>query len=443
MKRFIILCVIFFTWVQTVQAGGFQIGEMATRSAGMGSAFTAVADDASAAWHNPAGVAFTTGSQIMVGGDGIIIPALKYSSNASTKGVGGAPISAIANSKSKSLFVPHGYYTFMDDSSKLGASISINAPFGLETDWPTAAPFANKNTYSRIQMVNINPSVIFKLSDRISIAGGFSYAYAKNVDLNNTVQRLNGNGDGWGGNAAVFFKGDGFNLGVSYRSRIKVDINGTATAVSGGALASAPFGGTSSGAKTKITLPDMVNVGLAWMPNEDWTLSLDVDWVNWKTFDSINIAYLSGAYRGAVGGLGTAAAGGAPAAIGAAIVAQAGKTTLPQNWNATVAIRVGAEWKYNPQMRARFGYVYDPTPIEDAAFSPGIPGNDRHIFSVGYGYDLNAKTTIDLAYAFVYFVKRNQTLSPVGPAVGAPDTVKNGQYKSTVHIVAASLNYRF
>ena len=88
-------------------------------------------------------------------------------------------------------------------------------------------------------------------------------------------------------------------------------------------------------------------------------------------------------------------------------------------------------------MRARFGYVFDPTPIKDADFSPGIPGNDRHIASIGFGYDMNANTTIDLAYAFVYFVDRSQTAS-----TGA-NVVRNGEYKSTAHIAMASLSYRF
>jgi len=53
--------VLLLAGIQPAYAGGFQIGEMATRSAGMGSAFTAVADDPSAAWHNPAGVAYIHG----------------------------------------------------------------------------------------------------------------------------------------------------------------------------------------------------------------------------------------------------------------------------------------------------------------------------------------------------------------------------------------------
>jgi len=424
----IIASVLLLTGIQPAYAGGFQIGEMATRATGMGSAFTAVADDPSAAWHNPAGVAFMHGVQAMVGGDVIIVPSADYTSNAATKGPGGAPITASANAASQALFVPHAYFTYTDENSRFGTSLSINAPFGLQTDWPVTTPFASKATFSQIQMVMVNPSVVYRINDNLSIAGGFDYAYLNKVQLNTTLQGLAGDGDGWGGNASIFYKNEHFNVGVTYRSRIKIDINGTAMA--NGLLASA-FGATSSSATTSVTLPDQVNGGIAWMPNETWTLSVDVDWVNWKTFDAIDIQYASAAYRGSISAL-----------QGAVLAPVTGATHLPENWNATVAIRAGVEWKYASNMRARFGYVFDPTPIEDADFTPAIPGNDRHIFSVGYGYDFNDKATLDLAYAYVYFQDRNQTASP-GTPLGAPDSVKNGDYQSNAHIVAASLSYRF
>jgi len=428
MKKVLMLFSLLLIWSPVAQAGGFMIGEMATRSSGMASAFTAVSDDASAAWHNPAGVAFTEGSQLMVGGD-VIFTSNSYTSNAATTGPGGVPITNTANASDKTFIVPHAYFTHWDEGSKLGASLSINTPFGLETDWPTTAAFSGKNTFSRIQMVMINPSVIFKLTDRLSIAAGFDYGYINNVDLDNTVQRMNGNGGGWGGNASLFYKGDGFNFGVNYRSRIKIDLDGNATAVTGGALAG--IGATVSSATTSVTLPDQVNVGLAIMPTDQLIVSADVDWVNWKTYDSIDIAYGSAAYRAAVSAI--------QGAIGAAVT---GSTRLPQNWKATVAFRLGAEWAYNSQMRARLGYVFDPTPINDADFSPSVPGNDRHIFSVGYGFDLSQSTTIDLGYAYVYFKDRNQVASPTTPP-GSPDSVKNGVYEANVHIAMASLNYRF
>ena len=428
MKKMLVLFSMFFVWSSAVQAGGFMIGEMATRSSGMGSAFTAVSDDASAAWHNPAGVAFSEGNQLMVGG-AVIFTNSSYSSNAATTGPGGVPITNTADATKQTVVVPHAYFTHWNDSSNLGASLSINAPFGLETEWPTTAAFSGKNTFSRIQMVMVNPSIIFKLSDRLSISAGVDYGYINNVDLDNTVQRLNGNGDGWGGNASIFYKGDGFNFGVNYRSRIKIDLDGNATAVAGGPLAG--IGATVTSATTSVTLPDQVNVGLAIMPTDQLTISADVDWVNWKTYDSIDINYASAAYRGAVSAI--------QGAIGAPVT---GSTILPQNWKATTAFRLGLEWDYNDQMRARLGYVFDPTPINDADFSPSVPGNDRHIFSVGYGFDLNESATIDLAYAYVYFKDRNQTASPATP-LGSPNSVKNGVYKSSVHIAMASLAYRF
>jgi len=421
------LLAMFFIGLQTAQAGGYQIPETATRAAGMGSAFTAVSDDASAAWFNPAGVAFTEGSQVMIGGDALIIAGTKYNSNAATKGVGGAPIVSAVNAKDQIFFVPHTYYTYMSDAG-LGAAISINAPFGLETEWPETTPFKTKNTFSRIQMIMVNPSVVFKLNNNLSIAAGVDYAYLKNVDLNNTLQNLNGNGDGWGANVSMMYKDDAFSFGVTYRSRIKIDVDGIALAKSTLAV---PFGATTSVAKTQVTLPDQVNVGLAFKASDALLLSADVDWVNWKTFDSIDITYGSAAYQTAVKALQGAV--GAPAT---------GTTTLPQNWKATVAFRLGAEWALTPEMRVRGGYVFDPTPIRDVDFSPSIPGNDRHVFSLGYGYDLNDSATIDLAYAYVFFKNREQATSPATPP-GSPNSVKNGTYKTNVHILAASLSYKF
>ena len=48
-------------------AGGFQINEHGAKAMGMGGAFTAVANDASAIYWNPAGLTQMTGTQFMLG----------------------------------------------------------------------------------------------------------------------------------------------------------------------------------------------------------------------------------------------------------------------------------------------------------------------------------------------------------------------------------------
>jgi len=439
MKRFSILIIMVFAWLQTAQAGGYQIGEMASRSTGMGGAFTAVADDSSAAWYNPAGVAFMdSGAQVLLGGAAIISTGVDYTPNASTGSLAllGFPAPAATSSKSKTFFIPHAYFTYWDENSRLGASLSINSPFGLESDWPGTSSLAASSTFALIQMVMVNPSVIFKLTDNIAVSAGFEYAYLNKVRLNNSIQLLEGkNKDGWGGTASIMYKNDALSVGVTYHSQVKIDING-GTILGGpgianlaGLLAPTPLAplipalpglvGATTTASTSLTLPDQVNVGIAWKATPDLLLSLDVDWVNWNTFDEIRLTY-------------------APSTLTTVLTKGSGVKAIPENWKDTVAIRVGAEWKYNPQMRARFGYVYDPTPIKDVDFTPAIPGNDRHIFSVGYGYDFMQNATVDLAYAFVYFQKRHQTTS-----TGGTNVVRNGTYKANAHILTASLAYSF
>jgi len=214
-------------------------------------------------------------------------------------------------------------------------------------------------------------------------------------------------GDGWGGNVGLLYKGEKFNFGATYRSRVKIDASGTATGI--GALAA--FGSTS--VNTGATLPDMVSGGIAFRPDDKWLLSANVDWVNWKTFDKL--IFTRGKVLGPVGT----------------------SSTALFNWKATTAFRLGAQWSYNPNMRARFGYVYDPTPINDADFSPRIPGADRQLFTIGYGYDFNKSATIDLAYAYVLMSDRSQTASAGARAA------RNGQYKSDVHLAMLSATFRF
>jgi len=416
MKWLISLFAILLAGLQSVQAGGFQIGEMSARSTGMGSAFTAVADDASAAWFNPAGVAFSEGMQVMLGSAAIIAPGTDYTPNAATVSLPGFPAQASTKSKNKTFFAPHVYYTFWDQAAGLGASISVNSPFGLETDWAPGSSLASSNTFSRLSMLAINPSVIFKLSDHVSVSGGFSYVYLNKINLDNLLQRLEGkNKDGWGGTASLMIHYDHFRLGVNYRSRVAIDING-GTVVGGSALG--PLAGVRTSANTKITLPDSLNFGLAWQPDDAWLLSLDVDWTNWKTFNELRINY-------------------APSLLSTVLTGGTGTNVIPENWKGTLTLRAGLEWRFIEDMRVRFGYVFDPTPINDVNFSPAIPGNDRHLFSLGYSYDFNDTTTLDLAYAYVYFRQRDQIAS-----VGA-NAVRNGNYKTDVHIAVASLQYAF
>ncbi|MFC1537111.1 OmpP1/FadL family transporter [Pseudomonadota bacterium] len=398
MRRFLLLFSAAVLFSTQVHAGGFQIPEMGVKAMGMGHAFTAVADDPTANWFNPAGLAFQKGHAVTVGGV-VVLPKVDFSSNTSNPF---HPTSSSADKKT--LLVPHTYVAGSSDDLGISYGIGINAPFGLEMEWPTTAVFAGAAQYGRLQAVNINPNIAFKVSEELALAVGIVYANMYKVDFNGTALPQNFKGDGWGFNAAALYKTEQFNIGVSYRSDVKIKANGSSTLTA--------TTQTVNNAIT-VTMPDMLSIGVAFHPTDRWTISADADWVNWKKFDQLAFTYTP-----------------TLAGVGSSL-------TVPENWKATWAFRLGAEWEYSDTMRARFGYTYDPTPISDVEFTPLLPGNDRQAVHLGYGVDISDQATLDLAYIYVLVATRNQTVS-TGTSI-----VRNGTYKSDVHLLGASLTYNF
>jgi long-subunit fatty acid transport protein len=90
----------------------------------------------------------------------------------------------------------------------------------------------------------------------------------------------NGDGTGWGVNAAVKYQSsDAVAVGLSYRSRIKVDLDGTA-----GVTGSVNL---SNSANTNITLPDLIQFGVSYKASDNITLNSDIDYTMWSTYDRL------------------------------------------------------------------------------------------------------------------------------------------------------------
>jgi len=182
MRRFTLFAASSLMALMSAQANasGFQVGEMATRAMGMSNAFTAVADDPSSQWYNPAGSAFLPGTQLMTGGDLVLVPSMKFTTNASNPAH-----PASASSKSKVIGIPHFYLTHSLENAPLTFGIGVNSPFGLETDWPGTSPFATSNTFSQLKTVNVNPNISWRISDHLAVAVGVDYVKLLKVRLNN------------------------------------------------------------------------------------------------------------------------------------------------------------------------------------------------------------------------------------------------------------------
>lgn len=386
-------------------ASGFIVPEQSPKAMGMGNAFAAMADDASANWYNPAGLAFQENTVSV--NSTLIYPLNDYEQ-------GGQTYSA----KKGTHVVPQLYARYGSVGSKISYGLGVNAPFGLSTDWSqSGAPFskvaagADSITFSEIQAVHVNPNIAWQVNDHFSVAAGVAYYNAFKVHLDGQSLKVGGSGDGFGGNLALLYKAEAFSVGAGYRSQVKLSITGTAVGGPGMAL----FGleGIGANASTSVTLPDLFTAAVSFKPKENLVLNAQAERINWATFDKIVINYDPSLLNMATGS----------------------STTVQENWKATVVYRLGAQWSYSDTSRARMGYTYDPTPINTTDFSPRLPGNDRQLLSLGYGTDVTDAMTVDIAYAYVWLDNRTAT---------APtNSLYHGVYKSKAHLAAAGLSYRF
>ncbi len=81
--------------------------------------------------------------------------------------------------------VPNGYLSGQV-TDRLWLGVGVNVPFGLETDWDPAWMGRFHATKSKVQAINVNPTIAFQVTDTFSIGGGASYQHLT-ADLNQGV----------------------------------------------------------------------------------------------------------------------------------------------------------------------------------------------------------------------------------------------------------------
>src|SRR2546426_1026616 len=154
---------------------------------GLGNAYAgaaAVAEDATTVWWNPAGMArLGSGKHFAIAGTSIS-PSTKFSNGTSSPAAlqtaGGD-----GGDAGKDAIVPSMFYV-MDLNPRMHFGIGISVPFGLKTEYDSDWIGRFQGIMSKVETLNINPSLSYKLSETASIGGGISYQRGK-VDLKTGV----------------------------------------------------------------------------------------------------------------------------------------------------------------------------------------------------------------------------------------------------------------
>jgi long-chain fatty acid transport protein len=204
------------------------------------------------------------------------------------------------------------------------------------------------------------------------------------------------------------------NAGLSYRSRIKIDVDGTADVTGGPAATSAP-------GSTSITLPDIVQLGVSWKASDKLTVNADLDYTLWSTYDRIVVT--SSMFVPLTG---------------------TNTTTDEKQWHDVWCLRIGGEYKLSDEWKLRAGYLYDKNPVGEAHFETRTPDSDRQGLSIGTGF-AKGNISVDLAYMYLLFNKRtiNDSMADDDANPLTPLNPLNGTYKSSAQLAGITIGYKF
>jgi len=456
-----------------VFASGFQLVEQ--NASGLGNAFAGQAagiKHAGAIYFNPAALTRVPGTNLVISVEPIGLGNTFADSGSTRPSLGPLVFPVPAGSDGGDaggwIPVPNGYFSWQLGDS-VWAGVGVNVPFGLETDW--AADWLGRfhATKSTIQTFNVNPTVAFKVNDALSLGAGASYqhlsaelsqnvayggiSYAGGIAAATAVggpavgaaagaailaqlggpsglalegpAKIEGDSNAWGWNAGALLKlGDQGHLGLSYRSRVKHEIEGDVTFTSAptfslpGALAPIGTGLNARFANgpvtAKVELPETFSAAGSWA-NEKLEVLADWTWTGWSSIQTLDIARTDGSALSSV------------------------TLRFEDTWRAGLGVNV----KLNEAWKLRLGTAYDKAPVQDTYRTARLPDGNRVWAAGGFEWKVSKKALVDVGYAHIFIKDASSNLPNQETPTSTPVGALVGTYSSKVDILGAQLTLSF
>jgi long-chain fatty acid transport protein len=151
-----------------------------------------------------------------------------------------------------------------------------------------------------------------------------------------------------------------------------------------------------------LSIPSSINVGLKYDLTTAWDAEVDVNLVQWSSYEDLTIDLESGL--------------------------PSSQLIQPKDWDNSTVIRLGTSYDASDITTLRAGFLYDKNPVPDETFDAQLPDSDRIGISVGFGRILTLgeiPICIDACYMFLKLSDRDKDNFVGYQDVGSFDTVNN------------------
>jgi long-chain fatty acid transport protein len=400
-----------------LSASGLSLFEVGSRAASMSGAFVGLADNTSAIYYNPAGIAFQKGVGFQIN--------MTYSKYKATAESNAEQDSASYDSVNEHLL--GSFFVSWNLHGKFSIGLGGFSPYTMGTHWPINWPGEQLNSITKVATFYLRPTVAWKVTDGLAIGAGLDIVWASQRWESELYYRYNimhSNGTGIGFSGGILLRlSDHFHLGGRYQHRVKVDQKGTFKAQSspligastslGGEFSTHTYSATALGPSlsgTKMspqdtmdvqefydiissqTLPSEAVFGLAWSPLKKLRILADAKWTEWSTFEKIEFESED--------------------------QDDDSIQTVNFSWKDTWSYMFGIEYFINEILSIKGGYAHHQSPSPDETLSPIFPVLPHNVLSFGLGYNGPVRSITDQSLlgklnfdVFIQYVMSDDTTS--------------------------------
>jgi long-chain fatty acid transport protein len=383
----------------SAQAGGLYLNEFTTPSMGTAGAGSAAwANDASTAFHNPAGMTRIEGKEFMFG-VGFLYSDVNFDPASDTPFDGGDGGDAGGFSPIGALF-----YT-QTISDEISVGLNITSAAGAVVDYTNTWTGRYQCQEVSIFTFAVNPSLAYQVNDQFSVAAGLGIIYGE-LDLDVAVPNILPNrpdgkasldGDDLVASfnlAAMYELNEATRLGMVYWHETEFDFSGDAKIDPPGAK---------GGIDTELILPHVIKASFYHELNDTIALVGTVGWEDWSELDYINISVPKGTVK------------------------------LPKHWDDTWHYSGGIHYHVSDLWMLHCGIAYDSSPVTREYRTADMPIGRQVRYAVGATYEYSEKLTIGSALEYADY----------GSAHIDSDVLKGKYGKNQIYFGSVSCNWKF
>ena len=395
-----------------VMAAGFHLREQS--AAAQGNAYagaTAGAEDNSYTYYNVAGLTRHKGTSF-TGGATYIAPKATAKKVRGEDGSRDADVHNVVHAAiSPNFTISHQV------NEKWFIGLAGNSPFGMITKYDKEWVGGDHGITSDVKTATFTPMTAYKVTDKFSIGAGvqiqYVWAHLTSSNKNLGIKHIATDGDaldlGYQLGALYEFN-DATRVGIGYRSQINHKVKGDMSA----SKTNIPQidGLLNQDISVRLTTPAMFSMGAYHDINDRWSVMAEYQRVFWSSFKHLNFVSKDGGY----------------------MISQ-----VNEQWRDTNFFAVGTSYMLDEQWKLRLGLGYDQSAVRYRYRTPRIPDSDRVWYTIGLGYQYNAKLTFNVGYTYIQAHKASLNTK----LTQNPGKNVTAEYDNSIQALAFGFTYNF